>query len=117
MPINQWALDDRPREKLLTKGPEALSNSELIAILIQTGGKDRSAIDVAKEVLEIDAIYLVLACQSTLALAYPTLLGLLCDLFVRHLTLIFSTPVCRSVARTVESWADSLGRHSIRSCA
>ena len=53
MPINQWALDDRPREKLLTKGPEALSNSELIAILIQTGGKDRSAIDIAKEVLEL----------------------------------------------------------------
>lgn len=29
MPINQWALDDRPREKLLTKGAEALSDSEL----------------------------------------------------------------------------------------
>ena len=53
MPIKQWALDDRPREKLLTKGPEALSNSELIAILIQTGGKNRSAIDIAKEVLDL----------------------------------------------------------------
>ena len=53
MPIKQWALDDRPREKLQSKGPEALSDSELIAILIQTGKKDRSAIDVAKDVLDL----------------------------------------------------------------
>ena len=37
--IKQWAKDDRPREKLLTNGPAALSNSELIAILINHGTK------------------------------------------------------------------------------
>lgn len=47
--IKNWAEDDRPREKLTTKGPAALSNSELIAILINNGSKDKSAVDLAKE--------------------------------------------------------------------
>lgn len=49
--IKQWAEDDRPREKLLLKGPDALSNSELIAILIGSGTSKKSAVDVAKELL------------------------------------------------------------------
>ena len=53
MPIKQWAMDDRPREKLQTKGPEALSNSELIAILIRTGGKNKAATDLAREILDL----------------------------------------------------------------
>jgi DNA repair protein RadC len=50
--IKDWAEDDRPREKLLQKGIEALSNSELIGILIGSGTKNKSAVDVAKEVLD-----------------------------------------------------------------
>lgn len=49
--IKNWALDDRPREKLLLKGTEALSNSELLAILIASGTKSKTAVDVAKEIL------------------------------------------------------------------
>lgn len=49
--IKDWAEDDRPREKLLLKGAEALSNSELIAILIGSGTKKKSALDVAKALL------------------------------------------------------------------
>lgn len=49
--IKQWATDDRPREKLLLKGADALSNSELIAILIGSGTTKKSAVDVAKELL------------------------------------------------------------------
>jgi len=49
--IKEWAKDDRPREKLLSKTPMALSDSELIAILINNGTKDKSAVDLAKEVL------------------------------------------------------------------
>lgn len=49
--IKQWAIDDRPREKLLLKGAEALSNSELLAILIGSGTSKKSAVDVAKELL------------------------------------------------------------------
>ncbi len=50
--IKDWAEDDRPREKLLLKGAEALSNSELIAILIGSGTKTKSAVDVAKALLD-----------------------------------------------------------------
>lgn len=49
--IKDWAEDDRPREKLLIKGTEALSNSELIGILIGSGTKTKSAVDVAKDIL------------------------------------------------------------------
>jgi DNA repair protein RadC len=51
--IKNWAEDDRPREKLMTKGAAALSNSELLAILINNGSKDKSAVDLAKEVLKL----------------------------------------------------------------
>jgi len=51
--IKQWAKDDRPREKLLYKGSESLSNSELLAILIHNGTKEKTAVDLAKEILKI----------------------------------------------------------------
>ena|ERR1051326_2515612 len=49
--IKQWAKDDRPREKLLNQGPAQLSDSELLAILLHHGTKDRTAVDLAKEIL------------------------------------------------------------------
>ena len=49
--IKNWAKDDRPREKMMNKGQAALSNSELIAILINSGNKERSAIELAKDIL------------------------------------------------------------------
>lgn len=51
--IRNWARDDRPREKLMSQGAHALSNSELLAILIQNGTPNRSALDLAKEILEL----------------------------------------------------------------
>lgn len=51
LPIRNWAEDDRPREKLLQKGRAVLSNTELLAILIGSGSKSRSAIDIAKDIL------------------------------------------------------------------
>ena len=45
--IKQWAIDDRPREKLLLKGAETLSDSELLAILIVNGNREKSALDLA----------------------------------------------------------------------
>ncbi len=51
--IKDWLIDDRPREKLRTKGPESLSHSELIAILLQNGTHNRSALDLAKEILQL----------------------------------------------------------------
>ncbi len=50
--IKHWAADDRPREKMSLKGSESLSDSELLAILINSGTKDNSALDVARELLQ-----------------------------------------------------------------
>lgn len=52
-PIKNWAKDDQPREKLLMKGPVALSNAELIAILLQNGIREKSALDLAREVMKL----------------------------------------------------------------
>jgi len=49
--IKSWSEDDRPREKLVEKGTAALSNSELLAIIINNGTTDKSAVEVAKELL------------------------------------------------------------------
>lgn len=51
--IKQWAKDDRPREKLLMKGAESLSDSELLAILIVNGTRSKTALDLAKEILNL----------------------------------------------------------------
>jgi len=50
--IKNWPKDDRPREKLLKKGPGALTNSELLAILLRTGVEGTSAIDLARRIIE-----------------------------------------------------------------
>lgn len=50
--IKSWALDDRPREKLLVKGKIALSDAELIAILIGSGNRDESAVGLSKRILK-----------------------------------------------------------------
>jgi DNA repair protein RadC len=49
--IKNWAKDDRPREKLLKKGMHTLSNAELIAILIGSGNREMSAVELSKFIL------------------------------------------------------------------
>ena len=49
--IKSWAEDDRPREKLLNKGRIALTNAELVAILIGSGSKNESAVELSKRIL------------------------------------------------------------------
>lgn len=51
--IKEWAKDDRPREKLLMKGPSVLSDAELIAILIHHGTKEKSAVQLGREILQL----------------------------------------------------------------
>ena len=51
-PIRHWSEDDRPREKLLLKGKAALSDAELIAILIGSGSRNESAVDLSKRILK-----------------------------------------------------------------
>ena len=52
-PINRWAKDDRPREKLRDKGARQLSDSELLAILLRDGTRNCSAIDLARDILQL----------------------------------------------------------------
>lgn len=50
--IKEWETEERPREKMMQKGVQALTNAELIAILFQNGTRNKSAVDLAKELLE-----------------------------------------------------------------
>jgi DNA repair protein RadC len=50
-PINLWAEDDRPREKFLLKGKSSLSDSELLAILIGSGSRNESAVQLCQRIL------------------------------------------------------------------
>ena len=49
--IKQWSTEDRPREKMMQKGTEALSKAELLAILLRSGSRGESAVDLAKKML------------------------------------------------------------------
>ncbi|MDR2125848.1 MAG: DNA repair protein RadC [Prevotellaceae bacterium] len=49
--IKEWSPDDRPREKMLQYGAKSLSNAELLAIIIGSGSKNETAVDVAKQLL------------------------------------------------------------------
>ena len=50
--IKEWAADDRPREKMMTKGKAALSNAELMAILLHTGSGEQSAVELSRSILD-----------------------------------------------------------------
>ena len=52
MSIADWPRDERPREKLLARGPAVLSDAELLALFIQTGTRGSSAVDVARTALD-----------------------------------------------------------------
>lgn len=51
IPIKNWPLDERPREKLLLRGAQALSDAELLAIFLRTGTRGKTAVDLARELL------------------------------------------------------------------
>ncbi len=51
--ITDWAAEDRPREKLIHKGTSSLSNAELLGILISSGTRDKSAVDLGRELLSM----------------------------------------------------------------
>lgn len=53
--IKSWAEDDRPREKLLLKGRKSLSDAELVAILLGSGSREKSAVELAQEILSFSS--------------------------------------------------------------
>lgn len=70
--IKEWREDERPREKLIDKGAESLSDAELIAILISSGTKEDSAIDLSRKILQLGDNNL----RELSKLSYEKLLGL-----------------------------------------
>jgi len=51
--IKQWQAEERPREKMATRGAEALSNAELLAIILHTGDSGLTAVDLARELIDL----------------------------------------------------------------
>ena len=52
MAISDWPSAERPRERLLAEGARALSDAELIAVLLRTGVRGKSAVDLARELID-----------------------------------------------------------------
>lgn len=52
MAITDWPLDERPREKLMSRGAQALSDAELLAIFLRVGVKGKTAVDLSRELLQ-----------------------------------------------------------------
>jgi DNA repair protein RadC len=64
MGVKDLPLDDRPREKLMLRGPQNLSDAELIAILLRTGRKGKSVISVAQEMVSVHRNLTILASKT-----------------------------------------------------
>ena len=54
MTVKEMALDERPREKMIAQGVNSLSNSELLAIILRTGTKQKNAIELANYIINKD---------------------------------------------------------------
>ena len=64
MPITDWPREERPREKLLLKGPRFLTDAELLAIFLRTGIKGKTAVDLARDLLaEFGSLRALLECD------------------------------------------------------
>ncbi len=74
MAITDWPLAERPREKLLARGPEVLSDAELLAIFLRTGVPGKTAVDLARELLgRFGGLRELLAAERVLFCAAPGL--------------------------------------------
>ena len=62
--VKDLPLDDRPREKLLLRGAQSLSDAELVAILLRTGKKGKSVIDIAREIINEEENLAALASRT-----------------------------------------------------
>jgi len=74
MPIADWPSAERPRERLLAQGPEALSDAELLAIFLRTGRPGASAVELARELLShFGGLRELLNCECRQFIAIPGL--------------------------------------------
>ncbi|WP_297844762.1 DNA repair protein RadC [Ignavibacterium sp.] len=73
--VKDLPLDDRPREKLILRGPQSLSDAELIAILLRTGMKGKSVLTIAQEMINKEGNLAVLSSKSHAALIKTSGIG------------------------------------------
>jgi DNA repair protein RadC len=93
MPITDWPELERPREKLLARGAETLSDAELLAIFLRTGARGRTAVDLARELLQhfgglralLSAEHQALCAAPGLGRAKAAQLGAVLEIGRRHL--------------------------------
>ena len=64
MKVKELPLDDRPREKLILRGAQSLTDSELIAILLRTGRKGKAVVEIARDLINENTNLAVLASSS-----------------------------------------------------
>lgn len=65
--IKNWAADDQPREKLMAKGVQSLSDAELLAIIIRSGTREISAVELARKILALSENNLTLLGKKTVS--------------------------------------------------
>lgn len=119
MTIKNWPACERPREKLIARGPAALSDAELLAIFLRTGCKGLSAVDLARSLLtEFGSLRgLLKASQSEFCQAHGlgtakyTLLQAVLEMGRRHLAEQLMQPMALSSVTAVRQYLTAQLRH------
>ncbi len=119
MAICDWPTDERPREKLIKRGPQSLSDAELLAIFLRTGCKGKSAVDLARELIITHGSLRALLeaskdefCSSPgLGLAKYTQLQAVLEMSRRHLAEALQSDVLLNSSSKVKQYITAQLRH------
>lgn len=119
MAITDWPVEERPREKLLTRGSHALSDAELLAIFLRTGCNGKSAVDLARELLRdfgglrplLEAGKEKFCAAKGLGTAKYSQLQAVLEMSRRHLASELSSRPCMNNSRAVKDYLSAQLRH------
>ncbi|OUS39307.1 hypothetical protein A9R01_01895 ['Osedax' symbiont bacterium Rs2_46_30_T18] len=122
MSINDWPASERPREKLLAKGAQALSDAELLAIFLRTGTKGVSAVDLARQLLSsygglrqlLESSQTQFCSGSGLGPAKYALLQAVLEMNRRHLSQLLEQGSIMDSPHTVQQYLIAQLRHHQR---
>lgn len=122
MAISDWPHTERPREKLLSRGPAALSDADLLAIFLRTGCAGKSAVDLARELLSrfgslralLDASQAQFCQAKGLGPAKFAQLQAVLEMARRHLAEALSQGSCLSSSNQVKEYLIAQLRHQQR---
>ena len=122
MAIRDWPTDERPREKLLQRGACALSDAELLAIFLRTGVTGKSAVDLARDLIQqfnglrglLEAPQTEFCAQKGLGEAKFTQLQAVLEITKRHLAECLRKDTCLNSSKQVQDFLVSTLRHRQR---